>query len=451
VGAYDFFFVDPLFTFAVADTRHVLTFAMMFAVGLLISDLTLRIRRQERSASEREGRTAALYALSRRLTSASSEADAAAALAEHVASSFQCATEVALAGPNAGLLVSGRGGPALPHDGGEDGVARWVLEHGRPAGLGTDTLPGARVVCVPLRSGPNVPGVLMLAPKLGRALHVEDEALLEAFAQQGALAIERARLAEDAKAAALRAKTEEMRSSLLSAVSHDLRTPLAVITGAATSLRDDASGVSEGQRRELVDTICEEAERLERLVGNLLDMTRLEAGGVTLKREWVPLEEVLGAALGRLEGKLRGREVSTALPDDLPLLSVDPVLLEQLLVNLLENAAKYTPQGSPIEVGARVEGGAVIVEVCDRGPGIPEGARDEIFQKFYRGSHVGISGVGLGLPICRGIAEAHGGTIEARDRAGGGAMFRVSLPLVGKPPPPPPDPEAATLVASVPP
>ncbi len=448
VAGYDFFFVQPLYTFAVTDMRHVLTFAMMFGVGLLISDLTLRIRRQERSASERERRTAALYALSRRLTSASSEADAASTLAEHVAALFACAAEVRLAGANATLLALGRGGPALPHDAGDEGVARWVLDHGRPAGLGTDTLPGARVVCLPLRSGAEVLGVLLLAPNTGRALHVEDEDLLEAFAQQAALAIERARLVEDAKAAALRARTEEMRSSLLSAVSHDLRTPLAVITGAATSLRDEATGMSDGQRRDLIDTICEEAERLERLVGNLLDMTRLESGGLTLKREWVPLEELLGAALGRLEDRLQGREIHTELPADLPFLLVDPVLLEQLFVNLLENAAKYTRPGSPIDVRAQSEPGSVVIEIADRGPGIPEAAREEIFQKFYRGPHVGISGVGLGLPICRGIAEAHGGSIEARDREGGGAVFRVTLPLVGPAPSLPPEPETDGLAAS---
>jgi two-component system sensor histidine kinase KdpD len=285
-------------------------------------------------------------------------------------------------------------------------------------------------------------GVLVLAPASSRGLHVEEEHLLEAFAQQGALAIERAHLAEEAKLAALRARTEEMRSSLLSAVSHDLRTPLAVITGAATTLRDNSTGVSQGQRSDLIDTMCEEAERLERLVGNLLDMTRVESGGLNLKREWVPVEELVGAALGRLESKLKGRKLTTSLPADLPFVSVDPVLFEQVFVNLLENAAKYTPAGSPIEIAAKTAEGTVQIEVADRGPGIPEGTAEEIFEKFYRGPHVGIGGVGLGLPICRGIVDAHGGRIWAENRSGGGAVFRVTLPVVGRPPSIPEEPAA---------
>jgi two-component system sensor histidine kinase KdpD len=434
VAAYDFFFVDPIFTFAVSDVRHTLTFAMMFGVGLVISGLTLQIRRQERSAHDREARTAALYALSKQLTTALGETEAAAALAAYTADMFRAGTAVRLAGQGPSLREVAKAGAQLANDAAEDGVARWVLEHGRPAGLGTDTLPGARVTCVPLRSGDRVLGVLLLAPGTGRGLHVEEEDLLEAFAQQGALALERAHLAEDAKAAALRAKTEEMRSSLLSAVSHDLRTPLAVITGAATTLRDGGANVPLAQRVELIEGICDEAERLERLVRNLLDMTRVESGQLTLKREWVPLEELIGSALTRLEGKLKGRPVNTSLPGNLPLLSVDPVLFEQVFVNLLENAAKYTPPGSPLDIGARADQGMVQIDISDRGPGLPEGAGDKIFEKFYRGPKVGASGVGLGLPICRGIMEAHGGSLEAENRSGGGAVFRLTLPRTGDPP-----------------
>jgi two-component system sensor histidine kinase KdpD len=224
-----------------------------------------------------------------------------------------------------------------------------------------------------------------------------------------------------------------MRSSLLSAVSHDLRTPLAAITGAATTLRD-ADGVLLEQRSDLLQTICEEAERLERLLGNLLDMTRVEARALGVKREWVPLEELVGSALTRLEGKLGSRVVETDLPTDLPLLGVDPVLLEQVFVNLLENACKYTPPQTPIEVKARVANATLTIEIADRGPGIPAGDEERVFDKFYRGPHVGIGGVGLGLPICRGIVDAHGGSIRADNRVGGGAVFRIDLPLVGEAP-----------------
>ncbi len=220
---------------------------------------------------------------------------------------------------------------------------------------------------------------------------------------------ERMRLAKQAEAAAMRASVEAMRSSLLSAVSHDLRTPLAAITGAATTLRDEGASVDGAQRAELLDAIREEADRLERLVRNLLDMTRLESEALVVRREWMPLEEIVGSALTRLESKLAGRAIRTDLPVDLPLVSVDAVLLEQVLVNLLENAAKYTPAGTQVDV---------------------------------RGKHPGVPGAGLGLAICRGVVDAHGGTLVAANRPDGGAVFRMSLPLVGQPPPGPPDLDA---------
>jgi two-component system sensor histidine kinase KdpD len=233
-----------------------------------------------------------------------------------------------------------------------------------------------------------------------------------------------------------RGDVEAMRSALLSTVSHDLRTPLAAITGAATTLRDASADLTAGQRAELTDAICEEAERLERLVGNLLDMTRVEAGALEIKREWVPLEEVVGSALARLESRLVGREVTTMLPATLPLVSVDPVLFEQVFVNLIENATKYTPAGTSIEVNARVAHGAVEAEVADHGPGLPAGGGERLFEKFTRGAHTGVPGAGLGLAICRGIVNAHGGTLTAETGAGGGARFRLRLPLTGAAAPP---------------
>jgi two-component system sensor histidine kinase KdpD len=262
--------------------------------------------------------------------------------------------------------------------------------------------------------------------------------------RQAAGGLERVRLAEEARSAAVRAKTEEMRSSLLSAVSHDLRTPLASITGAATALRDDEN-LAEPTRAELVDSICGEAERLERLVANLLDMTRLESGAISLKRDWVPVDELIGSALTRLEAKLADRAVAVTLPPGLPLVLVDPVLFEQLLVNLLENAVKYTPAGSALELTARVlpgaaPGAAVELTVSDHGPGLPPGDEERVFTKFYRapGGAAGVPGAGLGLAICRGIAEAHGGSIRALAgqgrRPGSGAVFVVTIPTGGPPP-----------------
>ncbi len=249
-------------------------------------------------------------------------------------------------------------------------------------------------------------------------------------------------LADSARAATRRAHVEELRSSILSAVSHDLRTPLAAITGAATTLRDRWDSLDPAQRSELAGAVCDEAERLERLVANLLDMSRLESGALELKREWVPLEELVGVALEQLEPALRGRAVRTELPDGLPLLSVDPVLLEQVFVNLLDNAAKYTPAGTALTLSARAVGDRVEVTLDDEGPGLAPGSEARVFEKFVRGGSAAASGAGLGLAICRGIVEAHGGTITAGRSPAGGARFTVSLPQPEAAPAVPVEPEA---------
>ena len=218
-------------------------------------------------------------------------------------------------------------------------------------------------------------------------------------------------------------------------MSHDLRTPLAAITGAATGLRDDGGTLSAATRRELADTIAEEAARLNRLIGDLLEMTRLESGALRVKKEWHSLEEIVGAALGRLEKRLGDRPIALSIPADLPLVPLDDVLFERVVWNLVENADRYTPAGLPIEVGASLEGGSLRFEVVDRGPGLPVGEEERVFEKFYRGPAAAHgSGVGLGLAICRGIVEAHGGRIVAANRPGGGAAFTVWLPLEGEPP-----------------
>jgi two-component system sensor histidine kinase KdpD len=433
VASYDFFFVEPYYTFAVSDLRHTLTFAAMFAIGLVISALALRIRRHERAAVQREQRTAAILALSRELEGALDEAAVARALVKAMRDVFGRGAAVLLEDREKGLAPAARIGD-FALEAPELAVARYAFERDEPAGAGTDTLPGARVRCLPLRSGPESFGVLVIAAGPGDSFRHEDRELLEAFARQGALVLARSRLLEQAKAAAVRARTEELRSSLLSSVSHDLRTPLAAITGAASALRDEAAGTDPRERRELLDTIAEEAGRLERLLANLLDMTRLESGGLEPKREWVPLEEIVGAALARLETQLAGREIRTDLPADLPLAFGDPLLLEQLVLNLLENAAKHTPAGTEIEIRAASREGLLELEVADRGPGLAPGEEARIFEKFQRGARAGAGGVGLGLAICRGIAEAHGGSIRAENRPGGGAVFRLSLPLLEGPP-----------------
>ncbi len=429
VAAYDFFFVQPYYTFAVADARYFLTFVMMFVVGLLLSELTARVRRQEQEARQREERTKILYALIRDLSAADSREAAATVVARHAAEAFSAKSFLLLTNP-AGTLEDVAHFPlGPPLDLKEIVVAQWAFEHGRVAGLGTDTLPGSSTACFPLRIGGSSLGAIALQPKTGAPLRVEQREFLEAFNRQAAFAFERMKLADEARSSALRAKAEEMRSSLLSAVSHDLRTPLAAITGAATTMRGDVGVVDETTRRELLDSICGEAERLEKLVANLLDMTRLESGAIGLRREWVPLEEIVGSALTRLESKLETRAVNIELPGSLPLLSVDPVLFEQVFANLFENAIKYTPPNSPLYVRARADDNLIVIDVMDSGPGLPAGNEAQVFEKFYRGSHAGIAGVGLGLAICKGIVEAHGGTLLAENRPEGGALFRITLPM----------------------
>jgi two-component system sensor histidine kinase KdpD len=320
-------------------------------------------------------------------------------------------------------------------DASELAVGRWAHDHTQMAGMGTATLPGVKALYLPLTASRGTLGVLGVCPADPHALETPEQLhQLETFANQTALALERAQLADEAQRAEIRAETERMRSSLLSSVSHDLRTPLASITGAASSLLETRAALDTPTSRELLETIQEESERLSRLVNNLLQMTRVESGALQLHRDWLPLEEIVGAALERLKRRLGDRPVSTRLPEDLPLVPVDDVLIEQVLINLLENALKYTPSGSPIEVAAWASEEGVTVEVADRGPGLGPGEEARVFEKFYRGRRTSGGGAGLGLAICRGFIESHGGRIWAENRAGGGAAFRFTLPVVGTPP-----------------
>jgi two-component system sensor histidine kinase KdpD len=424
VAAYDFFFVPPALTFEVTDARYILTFVMMFGVGLAMSTLTGRLKRQEADARFREHRTRALFELSRDLVSAGAPAEISRIVAHHASSVFRCGAIVLLPQPDGTLSATG----AVPEDATlgptESGVARWVFAHGRPGGRGTDTIPGAGALAAPIGEQPAPLGVLALVQGTGDALDVEQRAFLEAIARQAAFALDRARLSQTARVADLRAKSEELRSTLLSSVSHDLRTPLAAIVGAVTTVRDDTTLPAE-VKRDMLDTIVEEADRLERLVSDLLDMTRLASGTLAVRKDWVPLEEVVGSALGRLEARLDGMAVTTRLSPDLPSIALDPVLVEQLLINLLDNAAKHARRGGQIDIEARRDGESVMVEVADRGPGIEAGREEKIFERFP----------GLGLPIARAIARAHGGNLVAGAREGGGAVFRLTLPTGGTPPP----------------
>jgi two-component system sensor histidine kinase KdpD len=433
VAALDLFFVPPYLTFAVSDVRFALTFVVMLVVGLVIGTLTVRVRTQADAARQRELRTAALYAMSRELASTRGVADLVGVVVRHLREVFRSDVLVLLPGGDGGLVTQAAAGD-LRLDATEMGVARWVYEHRRPAGLGTATLPGARALYLPLVAPRGPVGVLGVRPADPGDLRSPDQQHhLETFANQAALAIDRTSLADEARAAAIREETERLRSSLLSSVSHDLRTPLAGITGAVSTVLDNDAQLDAATRRELLESARAEADRLNRLVQNLLEITRLQSGAVELRREWQSMEEVVGAALAHLAARMAGRPVDVRVPPDLPLVEMDAVLVEQVLINLLDNALKYTPPGSPITVQVTSTDRAMIVEVADRGPGLPRGQEERVFEKFYRGTPEAGRGAGLGLAICKAIVDAHGGRTWAHNLPEGGVAFFFTLPRAATP------------------
>jgi len=433
VVAYDFFLVPPRFTFAVTDTEYVLTFIGLFLVGLVISNLAARAREQAEAARQREAQTAELYDLSRDLAAAVTLASILRILVTHIEQSFGRAVAVLLPNDSDKRLTTQAASPNLTLDEQELAVADWVYSHGEVAGRNTNTLAAARLRYLPLKTARGVVGVLGVMGELrsqqpNSYLSPEQGRLLDAFASQSALAIERANLDDQARQAEILQATEKLQTALLNSISHDLRTPLVSITGALSSLEEDGKQLDEGTRLGLVRNARSEAERLNRLVGNLLDMTRVEAGALNLRREPCDLSDVLGAALDQLGQRLGNRQVNISLPDDLPLVLMDFVTITQVLVNLLDNALKYS--AAPIDVSAHIANGHLEVSVADRGPGIPQEDLPRIFDKFYRVQHPGsVTGTGLGLSICKGLIEAHGGFIGAENRTGGGTVVTFGLPL----------------------
>lgn len=429
---FDFFFVPPHLTFAVSDTQYVLTFAVMFAIAVLTSTLTSRVREQAQVSRERARRTEALFHLSQRLTGQVGTHQLATAAARQIAAVFAGDVAIFLPDDNNQLKLAGGSNAEFALQENEPAAAQWVFGSRQPAGIGTNTLPGAQALYLPLAGSQGPVGVLAVRPAdLDQLTIFDQRQLLETFAGQIALALEREQLASQVQAVLVQAEAERLRSSLLASVSHDLRTPLAVITGASSSLLESEQALPFEARRELLRTIFDDANRLSRLVDNLLDMTRVASGGVALNKQPQVIEEIIGSALHRLRKPLAGRQINTRLADDLPLVPLDETLIEQAFVNLLENIEKYTPAGSPIDMAARLDDGYLLVEVADRGPGIRDDERELIFEKFYRGqagSVDGRRGAGLGLAICKAIVTAHGGRIWAENRAGGGARFCFTLP-----------------------
>lgn len=433
VAAFDFFLVHPYLTFAVSDTQYLVTFAVMLLVALTISTMTAQIRQQAETARQREQHTASLYNLSRELSNTSGISQLIRSAAQHISQVFDSPVVILLPDSNHNLVVHTPENVLSAETSYEAGVARWVFENRQSAGFSTPIIPGARGLYLPLVTSSQVMGVMVIYPRQHDMPFLsEQHHLLETLANQTALAMERTRLAAEADAARMEIETERLRNSLLSSISHDLRTPLASITGAASSLlQNELDTLS---RQELHQIIYEEAEHLNRLVGNLLDMTRIESGGIHVKKQWELLEEVVGSTLLRMKKQLTHHHLRKKLPDNLLLVPMDSVLIEQVLVNLIDNAVKYSPSGTTIELAVEVQEKEIVVSVADEGVGIPEGSEERIFEKFYRIAPEHTGGVGLGLAICRSIVEAHGGRIWVENRAGEGSIFRFTLPLEGKPP-----------------
>lgn len=429
ITAFNFFFVPPRFTFAVYDTRYVVTFAVMFFVALASSRLTNQVRRKAEESRLREQQTAALYDMSRDLLNERNPDRLQAVAAQHIGRAMEGNAHFVLFDQSGGLLASAAGLNEL-----EEEAARWALTNRQPAGAAILNGPHADSTYVPLIASRGTVGVVGVRWRIRREkLEQRELRYLEAFAQQAAAAIERAELVDETHDALRKVETEQLRNTLLSSISHDLRTPLTAVSGAVSTLIENESAIDPQSRRELLHTIQEEASRLNGMIRNVLDLTRLESGAITVRKEWQPLEEIVGAVLNRLGDRIGDRPLDVRLPPDLPLVPFDALLIEQVLINLLENAVKYAPGGSPIELSAASGPDLITVEVADRGPGIPAGDEERIFEKFVRGHSAG-GGVGLGLAICRSIVTAHGGRIWAENRMGGGAIFRFTLPAAGHPP-----------------
>jgi two-component system sensor histidine kinase KdpD len=432
VTAFDFFFVPPKFSFAVSDVQYLLTFVIMLAVGLIAGQLTAGLRSQARVASHREDRAAALYEIARDLSGAVQIDQVVRISDESIKRTFHAHAALLLPDAAGQLgLASERKDSSLTL---EIGIAQWAFDKGQPAGVGTDTLPGSEVLYIPLRAPERARGVLAVRAKSRRLLRIpEQRQLLDTFAALIAIALERVHYVDVAQDALLQMESERLRNSLLAALSHDLRTPLTVLVGLADSLALTRPALSP-QQLETAEAIKDEARRMSTLVGNLLDMARIESGDVALNLQWQPLEEVVGSALDAVRSLLQRHRIEVHLPNDLPLVRFDAVLIERVLVNLLENASKYTLPGSTVTLSAEAVAGELRVLVSDDGPGLPVGREEAVFQKFTRGDRESATpGVGLGLAICRAIVESHHGKITGTNRPGGGASFAFTLPL-GNPP-----------------
>jgi two-component system sensor histidine kinase KdpD len=402
----------------------------MLMVALSISTLATRVKQQAEFSSLKERRTAALYSLSKELASTDDPAKLLRVGAEHLADVFSAKVTILTPDENGQLAIPATKADHRDLEISDLAFAQWVFHNRQMAGVGTNTLPGADALYLPIAATERTIGVVGIKPEeLDSFSRPEQIQLLQTFVNQLAQACERAYLSEENKRAQVQMKTEQLRSSLLSSVSHDLRTPLATITGAASSIMEAPDTLSIDACKERAAEIFHESVRLNRLVINLLEMTKLQAGTLTVKREWCPVDEIVGAAVSCMDDKLESRKLDIEIADPAMVVPVDATLVQQILVNLLENAIKYSPVDSPLAISAKRVGENLLLSVSDRGPGIPIERRKLIFEKFYRENPGESFGAGLGLAICSGIVEAHGGEIWVEDNPGGGSIFCVSLPV----------------------
>ncbi|MGB3878063.1 MAG: sensor histidine kinase KdpD [Shinella zoogloeoides] len=431
--AFNFFFLEPRYTFTVRDPESLVALFFYFGVALVASNLTAAVHRQAAAARQRARMTEDLYLFSRKLAGTGTLDDVLWATAFQIASMLKVRVVILL--PEAGVVAVKAGYP--PDDTLVDAdiaAAKWAWEHNRPAGRGADTLPGARRLYLPMRTGREAVGVIGLDnDRQGPILAPEQRRLFDALSDQAALAIERVQLVSDVDGARLAAETDKLRAALLTSISHDLKTPLAAIMGSADMLKDLGARLDEETRRELLSTVIDESERLNRFIANLLDMTRIGAGAMEPNYAWHFAGDIVGSALARAAKIVSHHRVEVHIPETLPMLRVDPVLFEQVLFNLIDNAAKYAPDGTSIEIDGRQDGNTIMLSIKDEGPGIPSGDIERVFDSFYRVRKADQvrAGTGLGLSICRGFVEAMGGTITAANRTDrSGAVFTIRMPAM---------------------
>jgi two-component system sensor histidine kinase KdpD len=430
---WDYFFLPPRYTLYLTHVEDVMMFCMYFVIALVLGQLASRVRWQERAERRREERSTALYLLTRELAEAADVDEAVRCLVRQVAQAFKGRVAVLLREPGGELAKTAHAASTFAVSEKEQSVAAWAFRFGKAAGRFTDNLPSAAAIYIPLRTNRGAVGVLgvELEGQLQPTLDQRD--LLGAFARQAALVLDRLRLDAEAQQAQLVAESEKLSKALLNSISHELRTPIAAITTAASALTDMSAATQPALQKNLAQEIQESAARLNRLVSNLLDMTRLESGNVKPRMEWCDMADLISVAVRQNERELSRHHLVVSVARPLPLVKIDFVLIEQVLNNLLLNAAAYTPPGTTVEVKASATPAEMALTVADRGPGLPAESLPHVFEKFYRVPGAPAGGTGLGLSIVKGLVEAHGGRVEVQNRPGGGAEFTIYLPIVGSP------------------